>query len=685
MKLFLFILFISVLLNAQNSDNCDDCTPLAEVSLTNAGLEKIISLSIDENLNALDAEVSERSKTGFRQLKLDRSHCKTQTISTAWKNRKSEDNCYGLPDLDDSGLIGSDTQLRPYTAELKNFKLNKIDLELAAPVKCKNFVCDFEIKSKNIEITGDLSVNYTDKNEAFIPPTTITLKTTPDADIRMTGQALIQPKTGKINDLIFLKEEKTKLKIAPSSLVLDMPFKTEFANHEEEIRIKAKNFHRYVPVGKIDTQYINTQYKKMRAQLINDIGAEIAEKRKTEGKPPLHLQDERALAEAQVDQMIKNKYGSVSQFKQRLHAIKWPSPDDAKGTYEFIQNPPRELVVFEEISDKMDFANVAAIGENSGFTNAYAFAFTTAAVELGNIAGNSNYVTSEFVQPILEKEILPVVHFQVNEVLGNLKQYWNQISKIPNLNAQNLQILADLESKLKYSKSPEEKSLLEQKIKDLKTKMQSDWVSIDTEVAIDKNSRNGKLLKAQILKSNPACSTLPKRFSDDNDDDFDMRTQFGVNTLQEYFDRMAKNKNLDLCTDSQEPATCKGGTKINLKNPPKIACDNGDFTFEFDAEAATKILGFNASADLNAKVKAKVNNCAGSPCIQFTDSNGRFKNVFLNTFFGHMLDRGLTTALINSNNTPIKVPNAKMKKTQSSKKDCTTKLDWTIERTNQLP
>lgn len=674
-----------MLLNAQTSDNCDDCTPLAEVSLTNNGLEKIISISIDENLESLDAEVSSRSKTGFRELKLDRSHCKIQTVSSAWKNRKSENNCYGLPDLDDSGLIGSDTQLRPYTAELKNFKLNKIDLALAAPVKCKNFVCDFEIKSNNIEVTGDLSVNYTDKKESFIPSTTITLKTTPDADIRMTGQALIEPKTGKINDLIFLKEKKTKIKIAPSSLMLDMPIKREFASPEEEIRIKAKNFHRYVPVGKIDSEYIETQYKKMRIQLINEIGSEITEKRKAEGKPLLSWQDERAMAETEVDQMIKDKYGSVAQFKQQLHAIKWPSANDEAGTYEFIQNPPRELVVFQDIADKMEFANIAAIGENSGFTNGHVFALTVAAVELGNQAAETSHVTNEFIQPLLEEEIIPVVHYQVNAVLGNLKEYWNQISKIPNLNAQNLQILADLEKKLKYSYNPEEKKQLEQKIKDLKTKMENDWVSIDTEVAIDKNSRNSKLLKAQISKSNPACSTFPKRFSDDNDDDFDMRTQFGVNTLQEYFDRMAKNKNLDFCTDSPEPTTCKGGTKINLKNPPKITCDNGDFNFEFDAEGATKIMGFNASADVNAKVKAKVNNCAGSPCIQFIDSKGRFKNVFVNTFFGAMLDRGLTTALISSNNTPIKIPNAKMKKSQSSKKDCTTKLDWTIERTEPLP
>ncbi|MEQ1721788.1 MAG: hypothetical protein ABL930_01340 [Pseudobdellovibrio sp.] len=675
MKHFVFFIFLFAFVNTHAAEICDECAPLTEVSITNEGLEKILGRSIDQNLKLLDQTV--KSRAGFKPLKIDKSQCKTKTISEAWKNRKI-DNCFGLPELNEGAVVGSNTLLRPFVAQLEDFKLDKIDFELAAPVKCKKFVCDFEIKAKSLQVSGNLKVDYADKPEEFIPSTPLTINSTSDADLRFSGQAYIDPKSGLINDLAHIDEQKSKIKMSPGSLMLDMKINKTFASKEEEIRIKAKNFHRYVPIHKVDAKYTEDAYNTAHWHMAIEAERSIEKKRQAEGKPKLTWQQIREQATAEVDSSIIAKYGSIKQFKANLNSIKWPSKDDDQATYDFIQNPPPELAVFPDLAEKIEFAKIGAIGENSGFSNGGAFALALTAVNLTNAIGSNQIGINEFIQPLIEKEVLPAVHAEVNNELKNLKKYWNQISKIPNLNAQNMQVLSDLQNKLKTA-SPAEATQIQIEIDALKKKMESDWISIDTEVAIDQSTRDGKLLRAQISKSNPACQTVPKKFSDDEDSDFDVRTDFGVNTLQEFFNRMAENKNLSLCVDSSDAVSCKGGTRVHIKNPPKISCDNGDFVFDIDAAASRSI--FNI--DLKGSVKAKVNNCSGSPCIQFTDSSGKFKNVFINTFFGHMLDRGLSTALSKTNNVPLTIPTVALKKAQTSKQNCNTKLDWNIDPASQ--
>lgn len=672
MKILVFLIFLCISFNTQAADLCDECKPLTEVSITNSGLEKILSRSIDQNLRGLDEEVFKRA--GFRDLKLDRSHCTPKTVSQVWNMKPGELDCFGLPQFSETGAVSGDTKLRPFVAGLNSIKLKKLDLELAAPVKCKNFVCDFEIKANELEIEGDMSVNYSDNKEIFVPPTKMKLSSKPNSDIRFSGQAFMDPKTGQINDLVHVKEEQSKISITPGSLQLDMNLGKGYATKEDEIRLNAKSFHRYVPVGKVDAKYIQQQYDSALINLTFTTEREIEKERENSGQPQLSWQKKRELATKRVEKMITDKYGSTEKFKAALTNIKWPAKDDDNATYEFLKNPPAELVAFPEITEKMQFAEIAAIGESAGFQNASAFMYTAFAVQLSNRAADTSVGMDWFITPLIEREVLPAVHAQVNSEMRNLKKYWNQISKIPNLNLQNLQVLSDLQEKLKSAGTTKEKMRIQRDIDLLKKKMESDWISIDTEVAIDQNTRDGTLLKAQIGTRNPACSTVPKKFSNDTDTDFDVRTEFGVNTLQEYFNRMAAKKNLNLCVDSSSPATCTGGTKVELKSPPKISCSNGEFVVDIDAEAKKSI--FNA--DVQGQIKAKVTNCKGSPCIQFTDAQGRFKNVFMDTFFGHMLDRGISTAMAQNNAVPIQLPKVDLKKAHTSKQDCSTKLDWSI-------
>ena len=80
----ILLLCIFSVFNSEAQINCDPCTPLAEVAITNSGLERIIELSLYKNFQTFNEEVVNRA--GFRDLKLDYdidSNCAPSTLETA--------------------------------------------------------------------------------------------------------------------------------------------------------------------------------------------------------------------------------------------------------------------------------------------------------------------------------------------------------------------------------------------------------------------------------------------------------------------------------------------------------------------------------------------------------------------------------------------------------------------------
>lgn len=644
--------------------DCDPCEPLADVSITNKGLEKIIQISMQENFKRLNETVKSRAQ--FKNIVIDRSKCEKRTMEEAWKNRNTDGNCFGLPQLDDD-FIGSDTVLRPYRAEVGGLTLKDMAIELAGPVKCEKFKCDFDVSVKNLNVDGNLKVDYTDKKEAFIPSTDFSITSTKDKNLKFSGQVIIDPQTGKLNDLIFLNEEKSKIKIDPGSLNIDLKLIKPFASKDVERKMRANAYRRMINTKKINAEYIDQQYQQAVQNFKSDLQSV---------EPAADSKEEFDLSEKSVREKVIAKFGSEAAFKKRLQNIQWPSPDNDAEIETFLKDPPAEILFLPEVSKRVDLIDLAAHAENAGFTNDRAYLLTLVGGSLTNLAGTVPSVVDGVIEPLLQREIVPVVQAEVNAELRAAKDYWNEISSVPDLNFADLEKMFVLQKKLADTKGETERQKLRRDIIELTKKMQDSWVPIDTQVLVDQNTRAGSLLKAQVFKSTESCSDLPKRFSNDDDvnPDFDLRTEVGPVALQHYFNELAAKKKLELCMDSTDSKNCSGGTKINFTTPPKISCENGELAIEFDINAARKI--FNA--DVAGKVRAQVKNCNGDPCLQFTDSKGRFKNTLLNTFFGGFLQRGLSGALNQSNNMPINIPFVQLQKLQTTKSDCKTKLDWQI-------
>lgn len=680
---------------------CTNCEPLAEVAISNKGLCKILHLSIQQNLAEFNSMV--HSRAGFRDITLDRSNCATLTASDvlnqshaipkyekemknleaayqnnpkpeykqnwealAHKVKSLKESCIGLPELTSDYNIGGKTQIRPFTGTISDFRRNEMDLDLAEGPICENLNAKFKIRVKKLAISGNMKVDYTDKNENFIPNTKLVLSTTDQADIVLAAEANLDPKTGHLNELVSLDSSAAKINIKPGSFNVQMNYKKNFDSPEQERTLQAKHYRKQI--SSLNKQLTDPTY--VDKQIATYIASVAFRDWATNGKKePYEEAEKRAL------EKLNANYGSRDQLRQKLLSTAWPDLTNDAKVAEFMKNPPAEVGFFSEVSDRIDAARIATIAENAGFSNAQSFELAMIGVYAANRAQESSTMMKDVIVPMLEKEIIPAAVREANVVLRDLKSYWDKIAQVPALNLQNYQNLDLLKGQLSKAKTNEEREKLSNAISTLQDKIAKDWIPIETMVLIDRNTQGQKLLRGLISSNKPECSSYPKAFSDDQDDNFDVRTELGVPAIQEYFNKMHENRKMSVCLDSSSTDDCKDGTQIDLKKPVNVRCENGKIVLEADASVKKSIFG----ADIAGNINAEVGNCNGHPCFKLTDSSGKFKNVFVNAFFGKMLDRTLAAAVDQNSTQRFEVPKASLLNAQPGKTNCSTKLDWGLK------
>ena len=165
-----------------------------------------------------------------------------------------------MPDLTDESVLSGKTQLRPFQAKLTDFRLNHLELDLVTPITCENFTCDLKVKLKNLDLAGTLGVNYTDKDEVFIPKTKMKLTSTDKTDVSLSAQAFINPLTGKLDDLVFLTQNQTHIEVKPGSFNFDLDFKKNFDSHEREVELHNKYYAKQM--ASLQEKFKSKQYLK---------------------------------------------------------------------------------------------------------------------------------------------------------------------------------------------------------------------------------------------------------------------------------------------------------------------------------------------------------------------------------------------------------------------------------------
>ncbi len=670
-------------------EDCFNCKPVAEVAITNAGLSKIIELSVNKNFDKFNKGVAERAT--FRDIDIDRSACKSTTVGKRIKKAVNNENtdCLGLPNFKGSE-IGSETELSPYRAKLSGLGLDKLKLRVLTPINCKNLECEFKVAAEDLKVSGYLQAEYADKKENFIPKSKFEISTTDQSAIIFSTTAYINPKTGGLDDLVFIKENSSGLQIGANSLKADLSVNNNFKNAEAKNSLYQKYFTK--PVKDFETEKVETfqqkikdpkfserQYQSFRLNLVHEL-------EKTENL------DRDQLFKI-IDQKIEKDLGGKRNIINKLENIKWPNPKNDQEVGEFLTNPPAMLQLFPEIQQHITLSKFYAIAENSGYDNVHTALFVQSGLAAAEFLHGFDSINKSILQPALEKELIPNILMKTNQELRNLKSYWNELSKVPSLNLQNL---ADKENlrleiekvnnqllKLDANNTTQKTALLnklasllkQKELSEIKTRQ--DWLPIDTSVVIDQNSRAINMIRGNIMKNDPQCTSTLPRYTDRSDRDFDISTTIGTETLQDYMQAMSKAKKLDICLDVIDSKNCKTGTKIKIEKTPTVRCEKGEIIVDLDADVKKSIVNAGVSADF----KMVVNNCLGSPCLQIKDVNGKFKNVFMNLFLGSLLDRGIASALNSANKEPIKItiPDAKLKNIKTNPANCDTTMDWELQ------
>ena len=211
-----------------------------------------------------------------------------------------------------------------------------------------------------------------------------------------------------------------------------MQLKKPFSSSEAKIKMQGNAFRKFFDTKKMDTAFTEQQYQ---SALRNLQFKYRIENRSPAGTP---LKEDIARSEKAVQDEIVKKYGSEAQFKKSIQDIKWPDTYDDSAIDAFIKNPPTEVAYLPRVSEKFAHIELAAQAENSGFTNYQAYIMTTLAAKMTALAGDDPFIINTIIEPLLQSEIVPIVQQEVNAELRRLKQDWSQISKVPDLNTQNL-------------------------------------------------------------------------------------------------------------------------------------------------------------------------------------------------------------------------------------------------------
>ena len=125
---------------------CKDCKVLAQIRISNKGLEKIIEKSIDANTERIRHEILKKGILKDQKWSPD-SKC----LEKAKENGRelSMEECPYIPDFEsDTGAFSlKDKNL--FSSSFTNGKINDINLNLKKPVKCDQLKCHIVIEVHN--------------------------------------------------------------------------------------------------------------------------------------------------------------------------------------------------------------------------------------------------------------------------------------------------------------------------------------------------------------------------------------------------------------------------------------------------------------------------------------------------------------------------------------------------------
>jgi hypothetical protein len=686
-------LFLAMLLLNTYAFADDQCTPLARVAFTNQGVAKLSSTILTQQFQLFKNKVNRIS--GFKQIQV-RPKCDTPDGATtkcaAYK---------GLPILDANGAptFGG---YRPFNLDL-DLKKTALDMHLARPINCVDFTCAISIQIDTLSVDGTITnFSYADTGEV------IATKLKPEFDlvkpVIYNLEISINPTAPSLNQMASTNIKQHSVEMQPGSIMLnlrpiskDSTTATQTHGLATMLRAILDTYRGRMKnpawgasqVAKFKNEFILAKMTELDKIHYPPLG--LAPTCADQGTDKLRqacvktqtaeIHASQIAAEAAYQKYFRDHHTSESQMAAQAMqtAISTTMSDDQ--VIAFFNHPPSTLNA-TELHQMLYETSFKFKAQDSGFSD----------LNMGNLI----LMADQFVQTLMptllddkwtsliEVDLKPAVTTQINYDLGIASDYWSQIDKVPNLNLQSIERKSRWTTQLSAAKAElatldphcakaqsvsKEIATLQNQLTQLADYVSTDWLDADTKVLIDSTNPNRDLLKAQIYENQNACtSTPPSEFADEVDSD--LITDFSLDTIREYFQKMIEYNKLSLCVGSDDPA-CKKGSTVVFNTPPTITCENGAFKFDFGYKAK----GLSAATEL----AGTLGQCNGNPCFHLTSTRSDLNNSFINFFVGGILNRAVTGAVTAANGVSTPIPDVTLTSVETNPSTCATRLKWSVQ------
>lgn len=697
------LIFISIFVlcfTYSEAKDCSSCEPLAEVVFTQKGLSGLSEIVVLNLFDQIKNKV--RSKIDMKDIHLDRSSCPLVTDQDSTAFLKSlEEGCMGFDLSDKDPVTGEVRQvfLRPYRLELKNLRMKEMDLRIIDHVKCKDNQCEFKVGVKNVNFKSQVSVNYTDEQRKAIPDGAIDVLSQNGKELVYSFKLSVDPDTGLLNQALRVDVPAEQIKLS------DKMFKVSYRpSQHKRVTVDENQLYRkqYELLKKSfqDPAWISKQLEEKYHQEkknCRDLTYEVLQKegfQKGCVSFKNNLDEVRECSKREGD-LLKQCVSKIrdpreSARRDELSKIKWP---EYKGPETFDHLPDtaleipgvdsqREMVksVIEAKSMGVDGTALAALKWGENTTNQLL---------------NERVFLDNYLTPWMEKHLAPSIISSVNQELRQTQQYWDKITKVPNLDLQLMEDSNRLGKEIAEAKNhlqredipPSEKSSTQERLKILEKnhekvlkKINNDQTMVQTSVIIDTLQRAEKLTRMTIYDLNSEC--LPGATIQGKDFKNDMTTGMSLKTLDKYLEMMVAQKKLSFCHGSADPecqgedrlsakCSCFGGVQVQVGEKPEMSCEDGDYVLNFKKIDVTKM-----GIGVQKKIKVELKNCLGSPCFKLKGGDGQFTSFPLNFFFNSFLNDSIDEGLKSADLVRLPIPQVDLKGVEVDSKSCYTKMKW---------
>lgn len=662
---------------------CKDCKYLAQIRISNKGLEKVIEKAVEANTERIRHEILKKGILKDQKWSPD-STC----LEKAKKNSRelSMEECPYIPDFEsDTGAFSlKDKNL--FSSSFTNGKLNDINLNLKKPVHCDQLKCHIKIEVHQLDVSGKLNVQTLNNNKKIIPGKNISLSIPKGAEpILYEFDVAINPTTRLLEDVSKVNPDTVQVHIPERAIDFKIDEKA-FANQEAQRTAELNELYqktKHIVAEYKNTQTLDEEIRYAQTVRYHELNSKNKSKVQTQKINPVVSDKNRLKIEAQAEMEI-----SETKIKKAIRTVQLPDTSDPKEQAKILSQMPTELFTLPKMSTALEHTETAARAKLNNYPDTGSYVMAKNAEGLANIGSYIPGVAEGVLFRFQDR--LSDITDQINYHLKLMPQFADDIARLPKIAAQAISDLEHINAKMiplkqkAANKSASKSELAELEKLNLqylearkKLSSNENWIKLYDKIIIERIENANHAVKLSVYPEQTNCipQYLPASENDKNAD-YDIATEVSLEGFNHYIGRLHKNGDLNFCSEPLVAGKCKNGHRLVFQDQPTITFDKSTGLHKVRAKAKVDSLG---SVTTEFDVKLKV--CGTSPCLELIDPKAKSSNFILKIAgAGYMAEDAIRSAnpALNEEDT-MNVPIADLKALDIDKNNGAVNFQWNLK------